>query len=140
MISMANLSIDERVAITRGIMHMMDGWGLSGQEIIRVLDLPPSVRPRNIARFREDTPFPDEPRVMKRIHYLLRISDALCTFFPRNTEMRSIWMRRGNSKFGKKPPLALMVEGGETGLVRVLSYLDCTFAWDCTGSKATYGS
>jgi hypothetical protein len=31
-----------------------------------------------------------------------------------------------------------MVEGGEQGLVSVLSHLDCTFAWDQTGSKSEY--
>jgi hypothetical protein len=136
---MANLNEEGRMTVTRGIMHMLDGWGLSGQDVIKILDLPASVRPRNVARFRDETPFPDEPQVMKRVDYLLRISDALRTYFPRNPEMRAIWMRRGNRKFGKRAPLALMVEGGESGLINVLSHLDCTYAWDCTGSKANYG-
>jgi hypothetical protein len=47
-------------------------------------------------------------------------------------------VRRGNRQFGRKAPLAVMVEDGESGLIAVLSHLDCTFAWDLTGSKATY--
>ena len=136
---MSNLNAEDRITITRGVMTMLDGWGLAARDIIKILDLPESVRSRSVARFREDTPFPDEPRVMKRVDYLLRISDALRTYFPRNPEMRSLWMRRGNRRFGKKAPLALMVEGGETGLISVLSHLDCTYAWDRTGSKASYG-
>jgi hypothetical protein len=29
-----------------------------------------------------------------------------------------------------------MLEGGDSGLIAVLSELDCTFSWDLTGSKA----
>jgi hypothetical protein len=127
------------MTITRGVMSMLDDWGLSSRDIVKILALPASVRSRNIARFREDLPFPDEPQVLQRIDYLLRISDALRTYFPRNPEMRSIWMRRGNRKFGRRAPLALMVEDGEIGLISVLSHLDCTYAWDRTGSTASYG-
>jgi hypothetical protein len=129
----------ERIRITQGVMHMLDDWGLTASDIIKILDLPGSVRARNVARFRDDLPFPDEPQVLKRVDYLLRISDALRTYFPRNPEMRSVWMRRGNRKFGRKAPLAVMVEGGESGLISVLSHLDCTYAWDATGSTAPYG-
>jgi hypothetical protein len=128
----------ERMRITQGVMHMLDNWGLSAGDIIKILDLPATVRTRNVARFRDDLPFPEEPQVTKRVDYLLRIADALRTYFPRNPEMRSIWMRRGNRKFGRRAPLAVMVEGGESGLISVLSHLDCTYAWDCTGSTATY--
>jgi hypothetical protein len=120
-------------------MGLLDDWGLSSRDIVKILDLPATVRSRNVARFREDLPLPDSPQVMQRVDYLLRISDALRTYFPRNPEMRSIWMRRGNRKFGRRAPLALMVEDGEVGLISVLSHLDCTYAWDRTGSKASYG-
>jgi hypothetical protein len=33
-----------------------------------------------------------------------------------------------------------MVEDGESGLISVLSHLDCTFAWDLTGSKTEYSA
>lgn len=130
--------IQKRTNITQGVMHMLDDWGLSARDIIKILDLPGSVRARNITRFREGEPFPWGPPVERRVDYLLRISDALRTYFPRNPEMRSIWMRRGNRKFGRRAPLAVMVEGGESGLISVLSYLDCTYAWDLTGSKTSY--
>jgi len=134
--AMSNLSEEDRILITQGVMGMLDDWGLSAQDVIKILDLPESVRGRNIARFRDNLPFPDEPQVMQRVDYLLRISDALRTYFPRNPEMRSLWMRRGNRQFGKKAPLAVMVEGGESGLISVLCHLDCSYAWDRTGSSA----
>ncbi len=135
---MTNMNHEQRMEVTRGVMNMLDAWKLSSRDIITLLDLPDSVRSRNVGRFRKDLPFPDEPQVMKRIDYLLRISDALRTYFPRNSQMRSLWMRKANRHFHRQAPLARMVEGGENGLVSVLTHLDCTYAWDMTGSKATY--
>ena len=134
---MENLNEAERMRLTRGIMNLLEGWGLSARDIIKVLDLPASVRPRHIARFRDNTPFPDEPGVMKRVDYLLKIADALHTYFPCNPEMRSIWMKRGNRRFRHQAPLAYMVEGGVSGMDYVLCNLDCTYAWDATGSVAS---
>ncbi len=136
---MSEKAQQQRMEVTRGVMGMLDSWNLSASDIISILDLPDSVRTRNVARFRDDTPFPDEPQVIKRIDYLLRISDALRTYFPRNPEMRSLWMKKANRHFRRKAPLAMMVEGGESGLISVLMHLDCTYAWDRTGSKASYG-
>lgn len=136
---MSDLNPEARINITHGVMNMLDGWNLSARDIIKILNLPESVRARNIARFRDDTPLPDAPQVMKRVDYLLRISDALRTYFPRNPEMRNLWVKKGNRHFGRDAPLATMVEGGESGLIRVLMHLDCTYAWDRTGSKASYG-
>lgn len=139
MTAMTEPTSEERMRLTLGIMHLLDGWGLSSGDIAKLLDLPADLPPRMVARFREDMPLPEDPRVMTRVDYLLRISDALRTYFPRNPEMRGLWMRRGNSRFRRQAPLALMVEGGETGLISVLSHLDCTYAWDRTGSRAEYG-
>jgi hypothetical protein len=134
------LTLEERLHLTRRIMEMLDAWGLSATDVCKVLDLPGTVKARAVARFRENTPLPDDSNVQRRVQYLFRISDALRTYFPRNPEMRDLWVKRGNKQFGKKAPLALMVEGGESGLIAVLSHLDCTYAWDLTGSKANYGN
>ena len=125
--------------ITR-TMHLLEGWGLGARDITVILQLPDSVKSRNVVRFREEEPFPDEPQVNRRVAYLLRIEEALHTYFPRNPEMRNLWVKRGNKQFGRRAPIAVMVEDGESGLISVLSHLDCTFAWDLTGSKTHYGS
>jgi hypothetical protein len=135
---MTELTADDRLLATRRIMEMLEGWGLSARDIAAVLSLPDSVKIRTVSRFREDEPFPDDPRVNRRIAYLLRIQEALRTYFPRNPEMRTLWVKRGNKQFGKKAPVAVMVEDGESGMISVLSHLDCTFAWDLTGSQSEY--
>ena len=135
---MTDMSLDERLALTRRTMNLLEGWGLGARDIGVILCLPESVKPRAIARFREHDPFPDDPDVNRRLAYLMRIEHALLTYFPRNPEMRNLWVRRGNRQFGRKAPLAVMVEDGESGVIAVLSHLDCTFAWDLTGSKVSY--
>jgi hypothetical protein len=135
---MTDVSLEERQTLTRRTMDLLEGWGLGASDIIRILSLPEQVKARAVARFREEEPFPDDPTVNRRVAYLMRIDEALHTYFPRNPEMRSIWVRRGNRQFGKRTPIAVMVEGGERGIVTVLSHLDCTFAWDQTGSKSEY--
>jgi hypothetical protein len=135
---MSELTAEERHSMTRKVMGMLESWNLSAQDMIQLLQLPESVKARNIARFREEAAFPAEAVVDRRVAYLLRIEEALHTYFPRNPEMRDMWVKRGNKQFGKRAPIAVMVEDGESGLIAVLSHLDCTFAWDLTGSKSDY--
>lgn len=132
------LNHDERLIVTRHIMALFGDWGLGASDILALLALPESVKARHLARFVEEEPFPDDATVNRRLGYLTRIEHALGTYFPRNPEMRSLWVKRGNRKFGRRPPLRVMIEDGESGLVAVLSHLDCTFAWDQTGSRTEY--
>ncbi|NEX18840.1 DUF2384 domain-containing protein [Thiorhodococcus mannitoliphagus] len=130
--------LNERLSLTRRTMALVEGWGLASREIAELLQLPASVKPRHLVRFRDAEAFPDDPQVNRRVAYLARIEEALLTYFPRNPEMRHLWIRRANKKFGRRAPVAVMVEDGESGLISVLSHLDCTFAWDLTGSQADY--
>lgn len=135
---MADLTPEERMTLTRRTMNLLEGWNLGAQDMMVLLQLPETVKARNISRFREEEAFPDIKEVNRRVSYLLRIEEALHTYFPRNPEMRDMWVKRGNKQFGKRAPIAVMVEDGESGLISVLSHLDCTFAWDLTGSKSEY--
>jgi len=51
--------------------------------------------------------------------------------------MAGQWVKMRHRRFRNRTPLQMIFEGGEMGLVAVLSELDCTFSWDMTGSKAT---
>lgn len=126
--------------MTQRTMRLLEGWGLGARDIMVILQLPEDVKARSIARFRDHEAFPDDPIVNRRVAYLLRIEEALHTYFPRNPEMRDLWVKRGNKQFGKRAPIAVMVEDGESGLISVLSHLDCTFAWDLTGSQSEYSA
>ncbi|WP_296810259.1 DUF2384 domain-containing protein [Thiocapsa sp.] len=137
---MSELTLDERCSLTRRIMSLLEGWNLGASDILVLLQLPASIKARNLSRYRDEECFPDDPQVNRRLSYLVRIEDALHTYFPRNPEMRHLWVKRANKQFNQRAPIAVMVEDGESGLISVLSHLDCTFAWDMTGSKAEYGT
>ncbi|MES9860492.1 MAG: antitoxin Xre/MbcA/ParS toxin-binding domain-containing protein [Candidatus Thiodiazotropha sp. LLP2] len=125
-------SADDQMAITRGVMNLFDSWGLRSEEMLSLLDI--NGKPRHITQYRHNTALPDSPVVMKRVEYLVRINDALRTTYPTNPSMGKRWLRQRNHLFNKRSPLSMMLGEGEQGMVYVLSRLDCTFAWEQSGS------
>lgn len=127
-----------RSDITQAVMALLDSWQLDTREIQVVLSLPETMRARALNKFREGTDaLPEDPAVLRRAGYLLRISDALRTTYPLNPRMSGRWVRQGHRRFGRRSPLSIILRDGESGLIAVLSELDCTFSWDLTGSKST---
>lgn len=125
-------STSDRLAITRGTMNLFESWGLRTEEMMALLDL--QGKARHFAQYRYNTPFPDQPGLMRRIEYLVRIDEALRTTYPTNPTMGKRWLRQRNHKFNRHSPLAMMLGDGERGLAYVLSRLDCTYAWEQSGS------
>lgn len=124
--------------ITQAVMALLDSWQLDTREIQAVLSLPETMRARALNKFREGTDaLPEDPTVLRRAGYLLRISDALRTTYPLNPRMSGRWVRQGHRRFGRRSPLSIILRDGESGLIAVLSELDCTFSWDLTGSKSS---
>ena len=138
---MAVLSEQQQLAlseITLAVMRLLDSWRLDTREIQSVLCLPEKTRARAINKFREGTEvLPDDPEVLRRASYLLRISDALRTTYPMNPRMSGRWVRQAHRRFGRRTPLSIILDDGESGLIAVLAELDCTFSWDLTGSAPT---
>lgn len=128
---------DALVDITQAVMSLIDSWKLEVSEIQGILSLPANVRIRTLNKYREGREvLPDTPDVLRRAQYLLRIADALRTTYPCNPRMSGRWIRMPHRRFGRRTPLAMILgSGGESGLIAVLSELDCTFSWDLTGSK-----
>ncbi len=125
---------EERLLLARSIMAILDDWGVGAEDRIRLLGLPEGTRTRHLERFRLNTPLPEEGEVMARVEHLVGIADALRTTFPRNPNMGPHWLRTPHRRFAKKPPLAVMIEDGLSGLVAIRSELDCSWAWDRSGS------
>ena len=131
----ANPSIEQQLLRTQKVMSALDEWGLSGEQILAVLDMPATERSRHLARYRKDTPFPDDEKVKCRVTFLLGIIDALRTTYPRNLQMGARWMAKPHVRLKNRCPLQAMLEDGENGVVAVLSELDCAYAWELSGSK-----
>lgn len=131
-----NAILDEtsRVRLANEIMDLFDHWQVSLEDRILLLGLPGEIRKRHLYKFGEDMPLPDDEKVMARAEHLMGIADALRTYFPNSSHARSRWMRTTSKKFPKTPPIQIMLRDGVSGLIRIRSHLDCTFAWDMSGS------
>lgn len=132
---MTDMSKEEWLELTRGILGLLDDWEIQASDQLVLLGLT-DMPAREIRRMREGRPLPDEPEIVARIEHLISIADALRTTYPFSRRMGKLWMHKPNKKFRQRTPIATMVEDGMVGLISVRSYLDCTFSWDYSGSKA----
>jgi len=119
--SASNASPEQLLLRTQKVMNALDDWGLTGEQILAVLDFPSTERSRHLARYRKDTPFPDDEKVICRVTFLLGIIDALRTTYPRNLQMGARWMAEPHIRLKNRCPLQAMLEDGEQGVVAVLS-------------------
>jgi len=106
--------------ITRAVMNLLDTWKIQDAHMHEMLALPKQVKIRHIGRYRRgEAVLPDDPAVLRRAQYLLRIADALRTAYPMNPKMSGRWIHQGQRRFGRRTPFSMIMEGGETGLVAV---------------------
>lgn len=134
MVEMKDLSPEEQLHFTRTTMAIVDGWKLSGDQIVDVLGLDGKVKARHLSRYREDTVFPDDADVIARANHVLHIAEALVTAYPRNAPMRKIWMTKPQRRFRSRTPIEVILQKGREGLSMVRGELDCTYMWEQTGS------
>jgi hypothetical protein len=126
---------DKRVALSNHIMELLDSWGTSGDQKIVLLGLPEDVRTRKLERYRKDVAFPDTDKVNVHLEHLVGIADALRTTYPRNVEMCKLWMKKPHKRFNNQTPIQIMVSKGLSGIIQVRAQLDCSFAWNASGSS-----
>jgi len=133
---MFNLSEQRQILLTQKIMASLDEWGLSAEDQVQVLSLPEGTRTRKLRAFHENTPLPADENVEFRVVRLLGIIDALRTTYPKNASMGGRWMKKPHKRFQNRTPIQVMLEEGNTGVNSVLAELDCTYAWELSGSQA----
>ena len=131
---MANLSEEQNIELTRGIIRMLDQFGLDAEQQIRVLGFPEGTRTRTLRQHRENIPFPDDPSIQERVSILVHINDALRTTYPTNPQMALFWVRKKNRHLDNATPVEVMSRGTKNDLIDVLSQLDCTVHWDISSS------
>ena len=124
-----SVSQEDRAALARGIMSILDKWGLCASDQVSLLNLPDKTPTRMLRRYRDDTPLPDTREVNERIEHIIGIADALRTSYPHNPSMGLVWMKQKNKRFQRRAPVSVMVEDGLDGIVTVRSHLDCAFDW-----------
>lgn len=132
---MSGSNVDRRITLTNHIMELLDSWGTSGEQKIILLGLPDDMRTRKLERYRQNEAFPDTEIVNEHLEHLVGIADALRTSFPRNVEMSSLWLQKPHKRFDNETPMSIMTAKGLAGLIQVRSHLDCSFAWNVSGSS-----
>ena len=125
---MRHLTAAEEALFARSLMEMLDDWGVPLAARLRLLALE-GLRARQLSRFYQGTPLPQDPRVQERVEHLVGIDAALHTSYPRNPAMARHWLHRRNRRFGGRSPLAAMVEDGLAGIRAVRVHLDCAWDW-----------
>ena len=133
---MFHLSEERQILLTQKIMSSLDEWGLSAADQLLVLSLPDDVRTRKLRSYHENTPLPKDDNVEFRAIRILGIIDALRTTYPKNEMMGARWMKKPHRRFQNRPPLQILVEEGDSGVDSVLAELDCSYAWELSGSQA----
>jgi hypothetical protein len=126
---------DRRVLLTNHIMALLDSWGTDGHQKIILLGLPEDVRLRKMERYRQDEAFPDTELVNQHLEHLVGIADALRTSYPRNAEMCTLWLHKPHKRFDNQEPMSVMLNKGLEGIIQVRAQLDCSFAWNASGSS-----
>lgn len=129
-------TLEQRVAVSRAVISILDNWGVEPGDQVILLKLPEGTPSRALRRYSHDTPLPDTPEVMERLEHIIGIADALRTTFPQNPSMGDLWMKKRNKRFRRRTPVATMVEDGDIGVIQVRSHLDCSFAWRDSDSHA----
>ncbi|MDH3900580.1 MAG: DUF2384 domain-containing protein [Gammaproteobacteria bacterium] len=132
---MAGLTAADRTELGRMVVNTMDDWGIRASDQVAMLALPDDTPTRMLRRYREETPLPDDPAVLKRVEHLLGIADALRTTFPRNARIGVLWLKQPCKRLRRRRPLDIMIDDGLSGLITVRTHLDCSFAWRETERK-----
>ena len=123
-------NLEEQLLVTRGIMEILDGWGLSADEIIFVLALPEKTPSRAMRKYRETAPFPFNDEIEERVGHIIGIADAIRTSYPHNPQMGKIWLRQSSKKLNNRIPLKVILEKGLEGLLEIRTHLDCSYDWE----------
>ncbi len=118
-----------RSDLTATVIQLLDTWGLSIPQQIRVLGLPDDIPLRRFAQYRKQRPLPDDDAITLRIHYLLGIHQAISKLYPHNPIAGDYWLTTPNRMFAGKPPLDLMLEQGSAGMRSVLEHLQGGGEW-----------
>ncbi len=126
---MKDLTSDEQIVLTVRIMQILDGWGMSAEEIISSLALPEKTPTRALRRYRENTAFPVSPELAERVGHIIGITDALRTSFPHNPNMDKMWIRQRSKKLNNQIPLQIIIENGLEGIIEIRKHLDCSYDW-----------
>jgi len=116
-------------ALASVMISLLNNWGVEDKDKITLLGLPKETRARSLQRYHHGTPLPDDEDIYTRVEHLLGIEQSLGLANPLNERAGVLWLYRRNRRFQGRTPIALMIEEGLAGIVRVRREIDCSFDW-----------
>ena len=125
-----NVTEQNILELTPHIIGLLDSWQLPPEQIAVLLGLEGQLSSRDFRKFRSKSaalPFSED--LAERVEHITGIIEALTTAYPHSREMRVLWLRRPLGRFDKAMPLAVMLNEGIDGLVRVRIEVDCAYGW-----------
>ncbi len=123
-----DLNQEDRVNLSRLMIQVFDDWDINNEVQLALLGMPEGSSSKELRRLQGGKPFPEDQEMLDRAEHLLAIADCLRTAYPRSGNMAAYWLHQNNRHFGRRPPLAVMLEGMD-GLRQVRGHLDCTQNW-----------
>ena len=114
---------DDKGALARMVMTLMDHWQLDTEDQLALLGLAPGNRAA-LARYRKGDPIGSSRDQYERVGHLLGIHKSLRLLLPENRELAYRWMRTPNRAFEHRTPVALVRVWVFAGLLAVRAYLD----------------
>lgn len=114
---------DDRGALSRMVMALLDHWQLGTDDQAAFLGLAPGNRAA-LARYRRGEAIGTSRDQFERVGHLLAIHQALRQLFPANPELAYGWMTTRNRAFDQLSPAEVIRTWGFAGVLMVRAYLD----------------
>jgi hypothetical protein len=124
-----DLSRDDLLRLTQAALRLLDAWGLTKEDQLRILGLPPDMPRRIINRCRLGTPLPNEGDCYARLLLLLQIDSTLKKLFPHSELAANLWATTQSLSFGGEAPLATMLRDGLEGIRLVEQVVSGPLLW-----------
>lgn len=122
-IAQAPASAEDRGALAKMIMQLMDHWQLTTEQQAALLGIEASSR-ATLAKYRKGSPIGSSRDQKERVGHLLGIHKNLRLLFPQNRDLAYRWMTTHNRAFDNFTPVAVVERSGFAGLLMVRAYLD----------------
>jgi len=113
----------ERAKLAKMVCRAMTHWQMDDATQCRLLGL--SARSKAVlARYREGTPFPDQPDRRYRAAALLTLYKSMASLYPANPELAHRWPTARNQGLNNRIPLEIMLEEGLAGIRCIERYVN----------------
>jgi hypothetical protein len=107
-----------RRALAEAVTALLDRWNLAAGDRSSLLGLDPW------AGLRPGEALPEDPAVLQRAGHLLAIDRALRRVYPYQPTLRDRWVATPEAVLGGRPPLAVMLDGGNAGIQAVRELIE----------------